>query len=490
MLDGRRRVGVVLRMFGLAFACALPLAACAAQPAESPADHAAIKTLLITGENNHNWQFTSRVHADTLAASGRFDVTITDDPAKTLADAKGLGGYQLFVLDYNGPRWGEAAEKNFASAVQGGAGVVVIHASNNAFVGWAEYEKMIALCWRDGTGHGQFHAFNVDQTKEQHAITSGMNPIVQHPDELYHQLANPQKAAFTTLLDAYAAPETGGNGKREPMAIVLNYGKGRVFHTPLGHVWPGTHDQKSSVCDPQFKTLLCRGAEWAATGNVTVSGAWNDVRSHNMLSAAEKAAGWKLLFDGTTVGGMRAFKGKDMPADGWIVEDGTLRHVAKKGGGDIITREEFEDFEFSVEWKVSPGGNSGIMYRVSEDQDTTWLSGPEMQILDDGGHPNKDNPKTRAGTMYDLYACNFNVSRPAGEWNHAVVRVVGTKVEHWLNGWKVVETDLAGDEFKALVAAAKFKDMPRFGKNASGHVALQDHGDDVWFRNLKVRELK
>ncbi len=467
------------------------MCACASTAtATAGAGTAPIKTLLVTGQNNHNWQFTSRLHAETLQASGRFSVDITDEPAKTLADAAKLAGYQLVVLDYNGPRWGEAAEKNFAAAVQKGLGVLVIHASNNAFEGWPEYEKMVALCWRKETGHGKFHVFDVDATKERHPVTDGVAPIVQHPDELYHRLANPQKVEFTTLLDAYSDPETGGVGTREPMAIVLQFGKGRIFHTPLGHVWLGAQDQKASICDPQFKTLICRGGEWAATGAVTLPIAWADTRAHNTLTAQESAAGWKLLFDGTVATGLRGFKAKEMPVEGWKSENGTLHHVANGGGGDLVTRDEYADVEFSVEWKISPKGNSGIMYRVSEDQNTPWLTGPEMQILDDGGHPDKDNPKTRAGTMYGLYACAFDVSRPAGEWNTAMVRIRGSKVEHWLNGWKVVDADLAGDDLKKLIAGSKFKDFPKFAKNAKGRIALQDHGDDVWFRNIKVRELK
>jgi type 1 glutamine amidotransferase len=249
----------------------------------------AIKTLLITGQNNHNWQFTSRVHEETLEATGRFDVDVTDNPASTLADGAGLGQYKLFVLDYNGERWGSGAEANFAAAVKAGTGVVVIHASNNAFVGWTDYERVCGLMWVNGTtGHGAFHPFDVTFVDHEHPITKGLADFKSHPDELYHKLVNTQSTPFTLLAQALSSSESRGTGKDEPMAVTLAFGKGRVFHTPLGHVWTGDDVSKASIVDPQFKTLLTRGAEWAATGNVTLGSSWKDVREHNTLTAQRR----------------------------------------------------------------------------------------------------------------------------------------------------------------------------------------------------------
>jgi len=452
-----------------------------------------IKTLLITGQNNHNWWYTSRVHEETLEATGRFSVDITETPETTLADAGKLKQYQLIVLDYNdagkSPRWGELAEKNFLDAVAGGVGVVSLHASNNAFKGWTEYEKMIGLMWRDGTGHGKVHEFKVEIVDAKHPITAGMESF-NTPDELYHKLVNPQNSPYTLLAQAMSSKDSGGTGNNEPMALTLAYGKGRVFATPLGHVWVGADDTKTSVVSPGFRTLFVRGAEWAATGKVTLGSAWQDTRKANLLTEAEKQDGWVLLFDGKDPTGLRGFKKEGMPTDGsWTIVDGTIRHTKGVGGGDIVTKDQFGDFEFSVDWLVTPGANSGIIYRSTEDHQYTWETGMEMQILDDARHPDGKNAKTRAGTLYALQACAHETARPPGEWNHAHVIVKGTHIQHWLNGVKVVDVDTASEEYKKAYSESKFTKMPDFGTRSKGHICLQDHGDEVWFRNIKVKSL-
>lgn len=471
------------------------------QAGETPAPRgeaagAPIKTLLITGYNNHNWAYTSRLHKDTLEATGRFVVDVTDTPDKTLADAAAISSYQLFVLDYNdysGPkRWSEpggAAEKNFVAAVRGGAGVLAIHSANNAFKGWAEYEQMLGLMWREGAGHGKFHEFTVKVTDKQHPVTSGLSDFAT-TDELYHKLTNTQKANYRLLAQAFDAREIGGTGENEPMAITLEFGKGRVFATPLGHVWKDAEETKVSIINPAFRAMITRAGEWAATGEVTLPATWGDVRKHNELTEGEKAAGWRLLFDGKTTGNWKGFKQPAFPQKGWIVKDGTLTHARQGGGGDLCTTEEFSDFEFQCDWRVEKGGNSGVMYRCAEDKTYPWETGPEMQILDDANHADGKKPKTRAGTLYDIYACAFDVSRPAGEWNTAKVVAKGDRIEHWLNGFKVVETVLWSEEFKAAHGASKWPGMPDYAKRAKGRIALQDHGDEVSFRNVKIRELK
>lgn len=447
-----------------------------------------VRTLLLTGENNHNWRYTSRVHKDTLEATGRFSVDIADDAPAALADAEAVKGYGLFILDYNGPRWGEEAEANFLTAVAGGAGVVVIHAANNAFDGWTAYEQMCGLLWREGTSHGGFHEFDVEIVDRDHPIGSGLDDLKAHPDELYHNLAHRHDAPYKLIAQAFSSTESGGSGKDEPVALVTNYGTGRVFHTTLGHVWAGAHDQKKSIHDPQFQTLLARGAEWAATGDVTMS-QWSDIRVHNTLSNAEAREGWELLFDGKSTEHFRGFKQEGFPGQGWAAENGNLRAHARGGGGDIVTQEQYGDFEFACEWKVGEGGNSGIMYRVSEERNWPWETGPELQILDDKTHSDGRNTLTSAGSLYALYACAHDVARPAGEWNHARIVLKGNHLEHWLNGIKVVDCELWNDEFTKLYEASKFVKMPGFGRETEGYIALQDHGDDVWFRNIKVRSL-
>ncbi len=197
--------------------------------------------------------------------------------------------------------------------------------------------------------------------------------------------------------------------------------------------------------------------------------------------------GWKLLFDGHNVSEWRGYKQKEMPATGWSVEDGAL--VNHGGGGDIVSREEFADFELELEWKIPEGSNSGIFFHASEDHDHVWESAPEFQILDDAHHPDGQNPKTSAGSNYALIAPPPAVTRPVGSWNVARIRVLGSHVEHWLNGVKLLEYELWTPEWNALVAGSKFAKMPGYGLEKTGHLALQDHGDPVSFRDIRIRPL-
>jgi hypothetical protein len=206
----------------------------------------------------------------------------------------------------------------------------------------------------------------------------------------------------------------------------------------------------------------------------------------NRLTAEEQAKGWKLLFDGKTTSGWRGFKQQAAPA-GWQVVDGALTRVGV--GGDIMTADKFGSFELQLEWKVAPGGNSGIMFHVSEEAEETYYTGPEFQILDNGGHKDGKDPLTSAGACYALYAPAKDVTRPPGTWNAVRLVVNGSRVQHWLNGTKVVEYDMASADWKQKVAASKFKEWPMFGTFPEGHIVLQDHGDRVAFRNIKIRTL-
>jgi hypothetical protein len=209
----------------------------------------------------------------------------------------------------------------------------------------------------------------------------------------------------------------------------------------------------------------------------------------NTLTAEQTATGWKLLFNGTDLTGWKGYK-KDAPGEAWKVEDGALTLTAG-GAGDIMTAEEFGPFELSLEWKISPNGNSGIIYLVNEvdGADNTYNSGPEMQVLDNDGHPDGKIPSHRAGALYDFNVPPDGAVKPVGEWNEAVVRFTGSEIEHRLNGVLVAETSYGDDAWKAKVAASKFKQWPPFGTFAKGHIALQDHGDKVWYRNIKIRAL-
>lgn len=230
-----------------------------------------IPALLITGENNHDWAYTYRSLKEILEDTELFSVTMTENPSVRLA-RDDLDQYRVFILDYNGKRWGEKAEEAFLAAVRGGVGVVIVHASNNAFEGWKDFEALVGLCWRKGTGHGKFHEFDVKIIDRNHPLTFGMPDLKAHPDELYHNLVKMEGANYRVLATAHSSKESNGTGKSEPMMTVSHFGKGRVFHTPLGHVWRGDVNSRSSHLDPQFRWLIARGAEWAATGQCSIEG--------------------------------------------------------------------------------------------------------------------------------------------------------------------------------------------------------------------------
>lgn len=210
----------------------------------------------------------------------------------------------------------------------------------------------------------------------------------------------------------------------------------------------------------------------------------------NTLSDQEQKDGWKLLFDGKTTNGWRVYKGDKMP-EKWKVLDGVLVFDpnVEGSGGDIVTAEEYDNFEFVADWKISPGGNSGVMYHVTEDGEYPWQSGPEYQLLDNAGHADGRNPLTTAASCYALYAPSKDVTKPVGDWNTMRLAVNSSHVEHWLNGLKVVEYDIGSDDWKKRVRESKFNSMPNFARAAKGHIDLQDHGDRVEFRNLKIRPL-
>jgi len=206
----------------------------------------------------------------------------------------------------------------------------------------------------------------------------------------------------------------------------------------------------------------------------------------NVLSDLERQQGWRLLFDGQTTQGWRGWR-KDHCPEGWQVINGCLVRVAP--AGDLTTIEEFDDFELSLEWRISPGGNSGIFFRADERLEYPWQSAPEMQVLDNAEHPDGKNPRTSAGANYALHAPSRDVTQPVGLFNRVRIVACGNHVEHWLNDVKVVEYELGSPEWEKLVAESKFKTMPHYGRVRRGHIVLQDHGDKVWYRNIKIRPL-
>jgi hypothetical protein len=207
---------------------------------------------------------------------------------------------------------------------------------------------------------------------------------------------------------------------------------------------------------------------------------------------------WISLFDGKTTTGWHRYGGG--PAGtAWKVAEGALYldTTGKKGwqtkdGGDLVSDEEYENFHLKLEWKIAPGGNSGIIFYVAEDSakyEETWNTGPEMQIVDDQGHPDGKIVKHQAGDLYDLIASSKKVAKPAGEWNEAEIKSLNGQLELFLNGEKVVSTTMWDDNWKKLIEGSKFKSMPGFGTYKKGRLALQDHSNLVWFRNIQVKKL-
>jgi hypothetical protein len=207
----------------------------------------------------------------------------------------------------------------------------------------------------------------------------------------------------------------------------------------------------------------------------------------NELTATEKAEGWRLLFDGKTTQGWRSFKKQTFPDKGWVVEEGVLTKVANVRGGDIITTDEFTDFDFQWEWRIPPKANNGIKYFITEAR--AGAVGHEYQMVDDALP--KLPKKELTASFYDvLPPSDEKPLKPPGEWNHSRVVVQGNHVEHWLNGAKALEYELGSEEVKAAVAKSKFKNVKDFGTKIKGHILLTDHGSGASYRNIKIRELR
>lgn len=218
----------------------------------------------------------------------------------------------------------------------------------------------------------------------------------------------------------------------------------------------------------------------------------------NHLTEQQKADGWQLLFDGQSASGWHKYGGGPV-GSAWKIVDGTfyLDTSSKKdgkivGGGDIVTDEDYENFHLQLDWKISQNGNSGIMFYVKDDSDKykkPYETGPEMQVLDNNGHPDAKIIKHRAGDLYDLISCSKETVKPAGEWNHAEIKVVNGKLDLYLNGENVVSTTMWDDNWKQMIAKSKFKQWKDFGTYKKGKICLQDHDNQVWYRNIMIKKL-
>lgn len=230
------------------------------------------------------------------------------------------------------------------------------------------------------------------------------------------------------------------------------------------------------------------------TGSPTATSAQPAAAEHgadtlNTLSEAEREAGWRLLFDGTSLDGWRGYQRDSIPG-GWTVDEAALHFEGEgRNSTTLITDEEFSNFELRLEWKIAEQGNSGIMYRATEATEDAYRTGPEYQVLDNTVLDSVAGSIHQAGALYGLYAPSEVVARPAGTYNQARIVVNRSHVQHWLNGTKLLEAEMGSDDWSERVAGTKFEDYAGFAESESGHIALQDHGHPVWYRNIKLRPL-
>jgi hypothetical protein len=257
-----------------------------------------------------------------------------------------------------------------------------------------------------------------------------------------------------------------------------------------------------ALCVLFVSFLSCRASKDPASPS---SAGNSGGESFTTLSEQEKAEGWKLLFDGRTLTGWRGIGQEGVPVGHWVVEQEAIKEVALGevprqadgqpiSGGDLMTVQTYDSFDLRLEWKIGPGGNSGIKYNVSEEMSMSIpppqaAIGFEYQILDDDENPDAlVGPNRTAGALYDLIAPRDKSLRPVGEYNESRIVLRGGHGEHWLNGRKVLEFDLGTPEMEELVAASKYRDIPGFAEKRRGHIVLQEHGSAVWFRNIRIRE--
>lgn len=214
-------------------------------------------------------------------------------------------------------------------------------------------------------------------------------------------------------------------------------------------------------------------------------------QADNTLSDYEARTGWKLLFDGRTTKGWKRFGADEPVGSGWKVEEGALTYVPGTGsGGDVMTDQDYADFDLLIDWKVAPGGNSGLFFRSDPTQNPSYLTGPEMQILDNARHPDRRNVLTSAGAIYGVFPANLHAIRPAGEWNTFRITAIGPWVRHFANGVLVANYRINSESWKKKKDASMFKDWDQWGQKPTGRIVMQDHGDRVAFKNIKIRVIQ
>ena len=411
-----------------------------------------------------------------LAAENGFNLDHSEDANVFTVD--NLQKYDVLVfLNTSGDILEESQQGAMENFIRSGGGFVGIHSATDTEYEWPWYEKLVGAYFES---HPKVQQANLTVLERNHLATKMLGAKWIRTDEWYNfKHINPDIKVLINLEES--SYKGGKNGEHHPFAWYHEYDGGRSFYTLGGHT-------EESFSEPLFMQHLLGGLQYAA-----------GITPKNQLSQAEQEAGWKLLFDGESTEGWRNY-GRDGIGKSWVVKDGALTlqvetqangKTRAKDGGDIITHDQFENFELSLEWKISPCGNSGIMYNVVEDAKykKIYHTGPEIQVLDNSCHPDAKIHTHRAGDLYDLIPCAEETVKPAGEWNHVLIKIKDGHATVQLNGTQVLEYSMFDQTWGNMIAESKFKDMPGFGKFKKGHIALQDHNDEVAFRNIKIREL-
>lgn len=491
--------------------CALLLAVSAA------AGEPAYRALLVDGQNNHNWQETSPLIKAVLEASGRFEVEVSTTPpagGDMSSFQPDFSKFDLVVSNYNGEPWSQRTQQAFVSFVNEGGGFVSVHAANNAFPEWPEYNRIIGLGgwggrteqngpyvrWREGEfvqdrapgrggSHGRRHPFEVIVRDTTHPITEGIPAaFLQAEDELYAELRGPA-ANMQVLATAYSDPKTGGTGEHEPILMAIEFGEGRVFHTTLGH-------DATAISGTAFQITLQRGAEWSASGRVTqpaVTAALlsdQEVVSRDplQLEAPEVPSeidfsrvpdvdgqGWAAIFNGQD---LRGWSQKNGQATYAVEEGAVVGRTAKNSPNSFLcSAADYGDFELTFEVKVDEGLNSGVQIRSKSllEFNDGRVHGPQVEI---------ETGPAEAGYIYGEatgrgWLSPHQVKTSAFQndgWNRFIVRAVGPRIQTWINGQQIED----------------LYDPDSFLK---GFIGLQVHGVgdrgpfEVRWRDIRIRQL-
>ncbi len=310
-------------------------------------------------------------------------------------------------------------------------------------------------------------------------------PLTEEQQKHFREIDR-ELARFDTVLNSVTDIQVRGGTKQ-----VVDFLRKRVFELKANYDQT-RYDELRYDLNAEYQRL----ARWIAAPVTNGPAGAADSKPINWLTQAERAAGWKLLFDGATFTGWRGFRQTGLPAHAWEIRDGLLHTVPRvgrekpSGPGDLITEAKFRDFELTWEWRLANGANNGIKYFVTEDRPAA--PGHEYQMIDDWGYPGTPlSPTQFTAGFYDVLPADTRTAlRPVGTWNTSKVVVRGRHVEHWLNGQKVLTYELGSPPVVAGLAKSKFKDLPGFGEKITGPIMLTYHNDECWFRNIKILELK